>query len=183
MTLVGARAAAVAGAIVVAAALGVWLATRGHSGAPALGPTVTAPATTASPVGPVELTATALRARAGTLRQDVYWLGPQPGATYELERTATGAVFVRYVTGGGGRDVTTVGTYPLPNAYAATTELAREPGATEVHVEGWLAVARASAPDEIYLAAQGFPYQIEVYDPSPAHARELVESGAVGPVR
>jgi hypothetical protein len=127
------------------------------------------------------VSASGLRARSAALGQDVYWLGSELARRYELERAADGNVFVHYLSGGT-LDTVTVGTYPLENAYAATVDAAAEPGWAMEHVEGWLVIRRASSKTEVYLAAQGFPYQIEVYDPIPGRARTLVESGAVAPV-
>jgi hypothetical protein len=178
---------AVAGAVALAlagAALGLWLGRPGRAStaSPQLGPSTTASARSATPVGPIAVATAALRARAGTLGQDVYWLGPLSGRRYELERTADGRVFVRYLAADG-HEETIVGTYPLPAAYVATESLAREDGWAQEHVEAWLvAYPRPSSATTVYLAAQGFPYQIEVYDPAPGRARALVESGAVTPI-
>jgi hypothetical protein len=180
------RAAGAAVAVVLAAVgLGLWFGLRGSTStaSPELGPSTTATARSITPVGPIAVTAAELRARAATLGQDVYWLGPLSGRRYELERTADGQVFVRYLAAGG-HDATTVGTYPLPAAYDATESLAREDGWAQEHVEAWLvAYPTSRSATTVYLAAEGFPYQIEVYDPTPGRARTLVESGAVGPVR
>jgi hypothetical protein len=180
-------AAAAAIALVLAlAAVGLSLGFRGGTSAasPQLGPTITGAARDVTPVGPISLDAAALRARAGTLGQDVYWLGAQTSRRYELERTAGGDVFVRYLAKDGGRDRTTVGTYPLASAYVATQTQSGQDGWAQEHVEAWLvAYQTSSSATTVYLAAQGFPYQIQVYDPSPGRARALVESGAVGPVR
>jgi hypothetical protein len=135
-----------------------------------------------TPLGPITLGAADLKARAKTLGQNVYWVGPEPGVQYQLERKADGNVFVRYL-GGDGNDARTVGTYPLANAYAATEPLSHQNGWAEGHTEGFLVVYSTATPETtVYVAAQGFPYQIEVYDPTPGEARSLVESGAVGPV-
>jgi hypothetical protein len=179
------RVAQVAGLalLLVAAGLGLWLGLRGRSSSarPELGPTKTGPERSVTPLGPIALSAAGLRARSTALGQDVYWLGGELAGRYELERAADGNVFVRYLSGGA-LDTATVGTYPLENAYTATVDAAAEPGWAKEHVEGWLVVRRASSETEVYLATQGFPYQIEVYDPIPGRARTLVESGAVTPV-
>src|SRR5215471_13133373 len=110
-------AAAGAVALVLAlAAVGLWLGFRGgsSSASPQLGPTTTAAARSATPVGPISLDAATLKARAGALGQDVYRIGPQSTQRYQLERTAGGEVFVRYLAADG-HDTTTVGTYPLGN--------------------------------------------------------------------
>ena len=170
--------------LLVVAGLGLWLGLRGRSSSarPELGPTKTGPERSVAPLGPIALSAPGLQARSTALGQDVYWLGPRIGGRYELERTANGNVFVSYLSDPT-RDTATVGTYLLENAYTATLDAAAEPGWAKEHVEGWLVVRRASSETEVYLAAQGFPYQIEVYDPIPGRARALVESGAVTPVR
>jgi hypothetical protein len=177
------RVAAVgAAALVLAlAAVGVWLGFRGGSSTASarLGPTTTGAAGPVTPVGPISLDGPALKARAGTLGQDVYWLGPESTQRYELERTAAGEVFIRYIG-----SKTAVGTYPLTSAYAATQAQSHRDGWAQEHVEAWLvAYPTSSSATTVYLAAQSFPYQIEVYDPVPGRARSLVESGAVGPVR
>ena len=175
--------------VLVAAGIGLWLGLRNRATTrkTELGPSTAVPGRTVAPLGPVALTASDLRARARTLGQDAYWVGPLPARRYELERTSAGEVFVRYLTtsasAGGSQDATTVGTYPLRSAYTATEALAHRDGWGEEHVEAWLVAYHSASPGtEVYLAAQGFPYQIEVYDPTPGRARALVESGAVGPV-
>jgi hypothetical protein len=171
--------------LLLALGLGLWLGLRGGASSSAgrqLGPTTTGAARSVTPLGPITLSATALKGRSKTLGQNVYWVGPEPGVQYELERHADGNVFVRYLAGGS-HDATTVGTYPLANAYAATTALAHQSGWAEGHTEGFLvAYSTATPATTVYVAAEGFPYQIEVYDPTPGKARSLVESGAVGPV-
>jgi hypothetical protein len=171
--------------VLALAAAGLWLGFRGgpSSASPRLGPTTTGAARGISPVGPISLDAAALKAHARALGQDVYWLGRDPTLRYQLERTATGEVFVRYLTADG-HDTTTVGTYPLATAYRATEAQSGQAGWAEKRIEAWLvAYPTSSAATSVYLAAQGFPYQIEVYDPVPGRARALVDSGAVTPVR
>jgi hypothetical protein len=183
----------------MAVALGfvVWLATKGDgnaattTAAPAAATSPSTAATaapTATPVGPIALSSAALRALVGSLGQPVYWVGPQPGRRYELKRTTNGSVFLRYlpkgVKAGDGHPFRTVGTYPVERAYADTQSVAREPGAVSRRLKGgWLAVYRPTRPTNIYLARPGFAYQLEVFDPSPAQARRLVESGALRQIR
>jgi hypothetical protein len=177
--------AAGAAVLLVALGLGLWLGLRGGSSSssgPQLGPTTTGAARSVAPLAPVTLSAAALKARTKTLDQNVYWVGPERGVQYELERKSDGNVFVRYLAANT-RDPRTVGTYPLANAYEATTALAHRAGWAEGHTEGFLVVYSTATPaTTVFVAAQGFPYQIEVYDPSPGKAHSLVESGAVGPV-
>ena len=81
-------------------------------------------------------------------------------------------------------DFLTVATYPLENGYARVLAAAEEEGAkTEELPNGGLALVDADRPSSVYLAYEGEPYQVEVYDPSPDRALELVTSGAIQPVR
>jgi hypothetical protein len=119
----------------------------------------------------------------------VYWAGPQSGTTYELTETSDGSVYVRYLPedaeiGDPSPDFLTVATYPLENGYARVLAAAEEEGAeTEELPNGGLALVDADRPSSVYVAYEGEPYQVEVYDPSPDGALELVTSGAVQPVR
>jgi hypothetical protein len=119
----------------------------------------------------------------------VFWAGPQAGTTYELTETADGSVYVRYLpedaeVGDPSPDFLTVATYPLENGYARVLAAAEEEGAeTEELPNGGLALVDADRPSSVYLAYEGEPYQVEVYDPSPDRALDLVVSGAVEPVR
>jgi hypothetical protein len=119
----------------------------------------------------------------------VFWAGPQSGATYEFTETQDGSVYVRYLTGDSevgdpSPDFLTVATYPLANGYARVVAAAEEEGARaeELPNQG-LALVEEDRPSSVYVAYRGEPYQVEVYDPSPDRAVELVTSGAVQPVR
>lgn len=119
----------------------------------------------------------------------VFWAGPQAGTTYEFTETSDGSVYVRYLPGDAeigdpSPDFLTVATYPLENGYARVLAAAEEEGAqTEELPNGGPALVDADRPSSVYLAYEGEPYQVEVYDPSPDRALELVTSGAVQPVR
>src|SRR5207244_10228717 len=68
-----------------------------------------------------------------------------------------------------------VATYPVPNAYKAVRTAAKESGAVTFHTRrGGLAVYNQSATTNVYLAYPGSKYQVEVFDPNPSHARQLV---------
>jgi len=180
----------------VAAVLITWLATRGGIGTtPTPVPTTTAaPTTTASaptgsatPLGPLLLSESGLRALAASFGGPVYWVGAAAGKHYELQRTTSGNVFLRYlpagVAAGDRRAFRTIGTYPLRNAYAATEGLSKQAGSvSRTLAGGWLAVYRRARPTNVYLARPGLGYQLEVFDPSSAAARQLVLSGKLRPV-
>lgn len=176
-----------------AAAFISWLAVR-EEGSPSSAlsrpsPSPPAAATTivSGKLGPVGVTAGGLRRLVSTLGQPVYWAGPMPGTRYELRRSEEGNVFLRYlpagVSLGDSRSLLTVGTYPLQGAFAATRGLANEQGSLSRALPGgWVAAYRRAKPTSIYLARPGLDYQIEVFDPSSARARRLVESGRIRPV-
>jgi len=134
--------------------------------------------------GAVALRPAGLSALAATLGHPIYWLGRKPGVTYELARTDAGAVFIRYlpsgVAPGTKRPYLTVATYPFPGALAAVKRTAaRNPTGTIRLSGGGLAVVDAGYPKSIHVAYPGVPYQVEVFDPSPARARAVVSSGKV----
>ena len=68
------------------------------------GPTTASPpaATTqaARPIAPVGLSAKGLRTLTASIPQPIYWAGPKPGYLYELTRTSTGKIFIRYLPPG-----------------------------------------------------------------------------------
>jgi hypothetical protein len=180
-------------AVAIAAVLITWLLVdhnRGHSVGPA-GPALvstSAPASASTSQGSriplvinsVTLTAKLLKTLAASLGQPVYWAGPEPGHRYELRRTNTGAVFVRYlprgVKAGDERQFLTVGTYPYRGAFGATQALARERGAvSRTFFDGRVTVYRRKHPVSVYIAYPNLNYQIEVFDPSPARARAFSE--------
>jgi hypothetical protein len=130
-----------------------------------------------------------LQEEAGSSDMPVFWAGPQAGSTYEFTETSDGSVYVRYLPddaeiGDPSPDFLTVATYPLENGYARVLAAAEEEGAeTEELPNGGLALVDPDRPSSVYVAYEGEPYQVEVYDPSPDRALDLVTSGAVQPVR
>jgi hypothetical protein len=142
-------------------------------------------------VGPVAATRGDLIDLSQKLGQPIYWAGNQPGTTdLELTQTRDGNVYVRYLTGDAAIGAPkphylTVGTYPVPNATKALETISGQPGAeTNSTPDGGTAVTNTSAPTSVYVA---FPdeksFEIEVFDPDPAHALDLVTSGEIKTVR
>jgi hypothetical protein len=145
-------------------------------------------ATTTSSIGPTGVSHDRLGALAEETGHPVYWAGPKNGMTYELTRTTNGRVFVRYLpsdvpVGIRQAEFTIVGTYPVPGALKVLQELAKKPGETSFSApHHGFAVYDTSHPTNVYVAYPGSNLQIEVFDPSAEHARELITSGAVAPV-
>ena len=130
------------------------------------------------------VSAAGLRAAARALGHPVYWAGAQPGETYELRRTPSGQVYVRYLPAGtpvgAAGQYLTVATYPFPKAFEALQALANQPRTTQVAVPGGgIAIVDTRYRKSIHLAYPDSDYQVEVFDPSPAEARRLVKSGAI----
>jgi hypothetical protein len=170
-------------AVAVAAALVVWLVVvrDGSDGSSTEAPQVTA-------ISPVAATPDRLRELSVEAGRPIYWLGPQEGGTYELTRTPNDRIFVRYLPTGAPVGTTEakyplVGTYPVDNAYDVLKELAKTSGESSFTApKNGFAVYSTEHPTNIYLAYPGSDVQIEVYDPSAEHARELITSGQVVPV-
>jgi hypothetical protein len=182
-------------AIAAAAGLGAWavIANR-DSGAPSASPgppaatttgTPAATTATARPIAPVGLSANGLRTLTASISQPIYWVGPKPGYLYELTRTSTGKIFVRYLPPGtpvGAKKATylIIATYPFRGALKALKNLT-----TARHVAipgGGIAIVDKTHPQSVHLAYPGIDNQVEVYDPSPARSLAIARSGTVRPV-
>jgi hypothetical protein len=130
----------------------------------------------------------ALRSLAASLGHPIYWAGPKAGYTYELTQNSAGAVFIRYLPAGVSvgepkADYLTIATYPFPDALAAVQRVSRgDPAGTIKLPDGGLAVVDAQYPKSIHLAYPRSNFQVEVFDPSPARARQIVTSGRVSAV-
>jgi hypothetical protein len=129
-----------------------------------------------------------LREFAASSPNPVYWAGPRTGQTYELYRTSDGRVYVRYLPAGvkvgdPRPKFLTVGTYPLPKAFAALKRAGRTPGAVTRRLPGGgMAVLSPTTPS-VYFAYPGAKYQVEVFAPSASTTRNLVLGGQVVPIR
>ena len=108
-----------------------------------------------------------------------------PKTTYELKETSQRWFLVRYLPKGtevgSGKGYLTVGTYPLRDAFAATQHLSQETGAKTYNLpNGAIAVSNPKHfPYSVFVAYPGSNYQIEVFNPVLARARELVNSGKI----
>jgi hypothetical protein len=127
-----------------------------------------------------------LRALPEKLGHSVYWAGPRAGVTYELTLTDSGRIFVRYLPAtapvGTSARYLFVATFPLRNAYTAVRNAARQSDATPLSVKSGAAFFSRSSPTNVYLAFPGSNYEIEVFDPDPQRAQELVRSGQIKPI-
>ena len=165
-------------AIVVTAAVVVWLLARGAD----------SKATPAAKSGPTFVSQAQLERFASSLDNPVYWAGPKPGFSYELTAT-NGRVWVRYlpagVKAGDPRpNFLVIGTYRQPHAFAGLLAAAKQPDSRSKRIaDGGLLVYSSERPTSVYFGYPGVKYQVEVYAPSPRSAHSLVASGEVTPVR
>jgi hypothetical protein len=129
-----------------------------------------------------------LRAVADSLPHPLYWAGTMPGFKLELTKTRDGNLYVRYlpedVPSGDKRGLfTTIGTYPMRDAFEMVKRAGRQKGAVESPAPGGgIAVTLKSRPS-IYLAYPGTEVLVEVFARRPGSARELLRSGRVGQIR
>jgi hypothetical protein len=164
-------------ALAFAVGLIVWLVVRG-------GGSSAKPAA----VGAAEATVAQLRTVADSLGHPIFWLGPKKGNTYELTQTADGKVYIRYLPPGAdvgsNKQYLTVGTYPVPGAFAAIRKQARAHGAVTAKIaQGGLAVLDGAYPTSVHAAYPGLDYQVEVYDPTPSAAMKAVRAGQLASIR
>ncbi len=172
-------------AIAIAAGFVVWLVLR--NGSDNNSSTATATATKTQRAAAQAVTRKGLRSLAASVEHPVFWLGPKSGYRYELTRTTNGKIYVRYlprgVAVGADKPYLTVATYPFPGAFAAIKKQAAAKGAATVKLaHGGIAVLDQAYPKSVHLAYPGVNYQVEVYDPMPARAMQLVSAGQVANV-
>ena len=141
-------------------------------------------------VSPAELGEVAAASKA-----PIYWAGERPGAELELSELGAEAAgeeasrtYVRYLTGGAQAGdpkpaYLAIGTYELPNAYAALRANAKRTGAKlRKAPRGAMAWVDPQSPTSVYLAKPGAKYQVEVYEPTPKQALKVALSPDLQPV-
>ena len=138
--------------------------------------------------GPALVSQSQLEQLAAASGQPVYWAGPKPGYSYELTRTSSGRVYVRYLpegvkAGDQRANFLVVGTYRQPGSFANLRRAAKAKGALSLGVKnGGLVVFSSSKPTSVYVGYPSAGYQIEVYSPSADNARSLVLADKIQPV-
>jgi hypothetical protein len=190
-SLGGERRLGLSAIIALALAIGfvAWLVIGRSSSSP---PAANVASATATPgavgahFGPVAATESELATFAKGIKSPVYWAGPLNGYTYELTQTTTGKVFVRYLprgvkAGDARSSFLIVATYPFPKAFTALKNVAKANALTLPG--GGIALVDTGYPKSVHIAFPGLAYQVEVYDPAPARARQVALSGTIKPVR
>jgi hypothetical protein len=171
-------------AVALAVAFVVWLLVRDDDS----NSSASGPAQTVEAIAPVAASRERLRNLSAEVGRPIYWAGPRAGDTYELTRTAQDRIYVRYLPSGvpvgtQRASYTIVGTYPDANAYNVLKALAKKNGEVSFTApSGGIAVYDTAHPTNVYLAHPGSDVQIEVFDPSAARARSLINSGQITPV-
>lgn len=123
-----------------------------------------------------------------SLHHPIYWVGEVPSRRLELAEEADGSVYLRYlprgVEAGDPRQLyLTVGTYPVVDAKAALERTARENETPLRRLQsGAFLLPNPTSEGSAYLAYPGDDLQVEVYDPEPGRAQEMIEAGDVRPV-
>jgi hypothetical protein len=126
---------------------------------------------------------------AASLDYPIYWAGPISNRTYELTRTESGRVYIRYLPAGvepgdPNPRYLTVGTYPQANGFAAVRAASRRPNTLARQTRGGaLIVSNRSRPRSAYFSFPRARFQVEVFDPEPGRARRLTLSGRITRVR
>ena len=178
------RLALVSLVAIVLGAVVLFVDGRG-AGTPVTAATTTTPS--APGLAPTALSAAGLVTFAASVGHTVYWAGPMPGMRYEVTESPSGSIYVRYLPPGVAVGSPTrqllVATYPVADAYAATSGAATGAGARPVNV-GTDAIAfyNVARPTNIYQAFAGSDEQIEVYSPSAKQALGVVTGLRVVPV-
>src|SRR3954451_5685605 len=138
---------------------------------------------------PTNATISPLRPLAQNSSHDIFWAGRKRGYTYELTKTADGNVYIRYLppgvpVGAAGADFLSVGSYPQSDAFASIKAAKKQSGEVVTNLSGGgQAVSNPNRPQSVYFAYPGSTVLVEVYDPDPARATELVKRNKVVPVR
>jgi hypothetical protein len=166
-------------AIALAAAFVAWLLVR-HNGNKSTSTSTTGTRTVAL------VSAQGIRTLAAAIRAPIYWAGPQPRRRYELTQTSDGRYYVRYlplgVAAGSPTPYPFIATFPMSAAFAKTSKVAAQAGSVRLSLSNGVAFYAKSSPRNVYVAYRGSSSQIEVFDPNPARARQLVVQGRLEPV-
>lgn len=121
--------------------------------------------------GGVCLSEDELRALISSNKIVAYWTGPIKDATYSINTTTPGQVFVRYIPKGMECGDTepkfrVIATYNEANAYESTQQAGNQAeGVSLANTDGSIVYFSKNAPNNVYLAYPGIDYQIEIYDP------------------
>jgi hypothetical protein len=145
-------------------------------------PTISAPPLAVKNSGQVALTASELKSEVAAVGGDVYWAGPQSGSLYTFNHISAGQDFVRYLPNGKGLSDTkqtyrVIATYHDAKAYQTMQAAGKlGTGVELLNPDGSLIYYAKATPTHVYLAYKTFPYQIEIFDPTPGESLKLAKT-------
>ena len=129
--------------------------------------------------GGVCLSEKELRALVSANKIAAYWTGPVKDATYSINTTTPGQVFVRYILkgmdcGSTESNFRVIATYAEADAFNSTQQAGNQAeGVSLANPDGSVVYFNKNAPKNVYIAYPGIDYQIEIYDPDPKTAVTL----------
>lgn len=136
--------------------------------------------------GQVALTEDQLKAEVRKTGGSVFWAGAMTGAKYTFNHLAAGQDYIRYLPNGQGLSDTTqnyrvIATYKEANAYATIVAAAKlKTGVSLTNPDGSVVYYAKATPTHVYMAFKNFPYQIEIFDPTPGASLKLATTpGAI----
>ncbi|MFZ9790598.1 MAG: hypothetical protein ACO3C2_05885 [Candidatus Nanopelagicales bacterium] len=145
---------------------------------------------TEAKTGQMALSEQELKSVVMNLNSVIYWAGPLENAKYTLNVDEAGAAFIRYLPNGEGANDTekkylTVATYKVNAAFDAVKAAGNEQdGIGLITADGAAVYYNKNSASNVYLAYPGQDLQIEVFDPTPGRALQLVNTtGLLKPVR
>ena len=145
---------------------------------------------TEAKTGQIALSEQELKSVVMNLNTVIYWAGPLENAKYTLNVDEAGAAFIRYLPNGEGANDTekkylTVATYKVNAAFDAVKAAGNEQdGIGLITADGAAVYYNKNSASNVYLAYPGQDLQIEVFDPTPGRALQLVNTtGLLKPVR
>jgi hypothetical protein len=108
-----------------------------------------------------------------------YWTGPLKDATYSINSTTAGQVFIRYIPkgeecGSTAASFRVIATYAETDAFSATQQAGNQAeGVSLANTDGSVVFFNKNSPSNVYVAYPGIDFQIEIYDPNPKTAVTL----------
>ena len=121
----------------------------------------------------------------GTKNGPLYWSGPRDDVDYELTYTTDGSVYVRYLPVGTTPGIDdskflTVANYVVENGYEELAARGGTEGYSSATTQNGAVILNSASDDRrAYFAFPDVPHQVEVFDPEPGAALELVSDGSI----
>lgn len=170
-------------AIVSSRPVKVTFALPSPNSTPVATPTPTANANSS---GQAALSEDQLKAEVRKVGGSIFWAGAMPGAKYTFNHIAAGQDYIRYLPNGQGLSDTNqnyrvIATYKEATAYATIVAAAKlKTGVSMTNPDGSVVYYAKATPTHVYMAFKNFPYQIEIFDPTPGASLKLATTpGAI----